>query len=100
MATIRKIYVSDKGTDILIDMAANIAGATNIKFYVTKPTLADPNVNETIEWAAAIQGTKYFLFTSVADSFDIDGHYVIRPHFTLGSWTGSGNKVSIDVEAK
>lgn len=100
MATIRKIYVGDIGTVIIIDMGANISGATNIKFIVNKPDASNPGQNTEVEWVAIISGTSAFKYNIQIDDLDIDGYYEIRPEFSLGTWSGSGNKVGFPVEPK
>lgn len=92
---IRKIYVDDVGTKITINMGANIVGSTEIEFNVLKP-----EADSEVKWIPSIEGTDSFRYTVISGDLNIAGYYRIRPSFTLGAWSGSGNIVGFSVEPK
>jgi len=86
-----KIYISDIGTIILIDMGENISLAIGITLDVIAP-----KSNNKI-WIPDIEGTNFLRY--VIDEGDLDqvGIYKINPKLTLGDWTGHGDTVEFEV---
>ncbi len=90
-----KVYAGDFGYKIKIDMGASVVGATGIKWFMLKP---DDTIAE-IDALITIVDNNWLEYTTVDGDTPDPGTYYIRPFFTLSGWTGSGKKVSFDVEA-
>lgn len=83
-----KHYVSEIGTDIVVDCGCTITGASPTKLKVKKPD----NTEE--EWDASIEGTDSLKHTTEAGDFDQAGKYRLQASLTLGSWIGLGETVT------
>lgn len=87
-----KSFVGDIGTEILIDMGADISDATTTNLYVKKP-----GVSSLVTWEATIEGTNYLKYTIEDGDLSVAGRYYIQPYLELTSWEGYGEIVSFDV---
>ena len=89
-----KLFVDDVGTIILIDMGADISTATSLVLKINKPDATSTT------WTPTIYSTRYLKYVAVTNDFNVVGKYTIQPQFTLGTWTGSGQEVYINVYKK
>jgi hypothetical protein len=89
-----KLYVDTIGATIKLDMQGNISTASAYSFSVLRP---DGTIKT---WMCTIDGTDYFQHILVAEDIDIPGTYLIVPMFTISSWTGPGDTVSVVVYEK
>lgn len=86
-----KIYISDVGTNIRIDMQEAMASATGLSFDVKKP-------NGTFDTFTPIVINGDFLeYITVADDINVIGDWDINPILTISGWTGRGETVSFEV---
>ena len=89
-----KIFAYDIGTEILIDMQEDLSSATSITLRIQKPD------KTTTTWTPTVVNTNYLQYYLQSGDVDDVGVYTIQPHLTIGSWTGSGTKVQIEVFAR
>lgn len=88
----QKVFIGDVGTLVEIDMQDSMTGATDLSFYVRKPDGTDH-----IWTPISINNITFLRYTAQAGDWDQEGIFRIHPHLTVGSWTGLGNPVEIEV---
>lgn len=93
--TREKIYQGDEGFVVLVDMGVSVVGATSISFFVEKPNEIVTEITENI----TIIDNNFFKWVVPKGITEFPGTVVVRPHFTLSGWTGSGKPADFDVEA-
>ena len=86
-----KVYIDNKGADLILDCGMVVTGATGIIIEVLKPDMT------TASWAATVYGTNYIKYTLVADDLDVAGLYKFQAKFTLGAWVGRGDTAELIV---
>lgn len=91
--TTEKSYVGDTGTVITIDCGTDISAATARSIAVKKPD------GTTTSWAASASGTDSIQFTTLADSLDQNGTWLLQAVVTLGGGTWRGETVLLPVYA-
>jgi hypothetical protein len=84
------IYAGEIGTIIDIDMRTNITGATNVTLIVYKPD------RTTDVWLPVIIGSRILRYKTMRGDLVV-GMTQIQPRLTLGSWTGNGDPVLLEV---
>ena len=89
-----KVYIDNKGVEVLIDMQYDMTSASNVTLEVTRPS------GKQFTWRPTIYNTTFFRYITKEDDLDESGTYKIQPHFTLGNWTGYGETVSMTIYAK
>jgi hypothetical protein len=92
------VYVGDTGLAINIEFPNdNLASLANPKLHVIKPN------RERVEWIPDINtsGTTHKLVYITQDGdLNCAGKYFIRPAGTIGTWSGSGDPVVLEVKAR
>jgi len=90
-----KIYVGDKGTEIVLDTQTNLTGALVTNIRVIKP---DGTV---VTWTGSVvDDTKIKYTTSLAASeLDLPGRYLLQTFVDTGVWSGHGETVSMTVSS-
>ena len=97
-----KIYVSDLGTVIEIDMQENLTAFTVLKLKVKKPK-ADGSAYETADWTAAQksgagnENILQYVASTTTSPFDVDGVYYLQPYGETSGWKGRGETVLLIV---
>lgn len=93
------IYKTDIGTLVRLNIvehatgaAVTVTGATSASIEVQKPS------GVTTSWSAAVSSTAVAI-EHIVSSGDLDetGHYLLRPKFTLGGWSGRGRAAVVEV---
>ena len=98
-----KPYVGDIGTRIEIDMQEDLTDWSELKYLVSKPTIAGSREEKT--WTAARKGDaggdeEILSHTVVADDFDAPGMYYVQPYGEVSGWKGKGDTISFMVYSK
>jgi hypothetical protein len=84
------IYAGEIGTIIDIDMRMNITAATDVTLIVYKPD------RTTDVWLPVIIGSRILRYKTTRGDLVV-GMTQIQPRLTLGSWTGKGDPVLLEV---
>lgn len=87
-----KIYRGDIGTQIVINMNANLVSATNLSLDVRKPS------GTTDTWMPTLYGTDKLKYVVQNGDLDESGIYTVQPRMTLNGWTGAGNELMFRVD--
>lgn len=88
-----KTYVGDTGTVITLDCGQDISAATARSIAVKKPD------GTTTSWAASASGTDSIRFTTLADSLDQTGTWLLQAEVSLGGGTWRGETAQLEVYA-
>lgn len=84
MSTGNKVYVGDTGTEVLVDCGQDVSAGSLFQLSVTRPD------GSSATWTAALQGTNFVRFLSLAGTFDQPGLWKLQALVTLpsGVWRG------------
>jgi hypothetical protein len=91
-----KIYVGDKGTEIILDTGIDLTTATLVKILAIKPS------QTTALWTATVYDTTKIKYTtSQADEGDWTetGTWKLQAYVELPVWKGHGETVQVTVYA-
>lgn len=86
-----KHYVGEIGTEVLLDTASDLTGATDTKIKCKKP---DGTV---VEWTATIKETTKLSYITAAGDLDQAGMYRVQTSLTLTGWSGLGETASFKI---
>lgn len=86
-----KTYVGDTGTVITLDCGQNISAATARSIAVQKPD------GTTTSWAASASGTDSIAYTTLANSLDQNGTWLLQAVVSLGGGTWRGETAQLTV---
>lgn len=89
--TTEKSYVGDTGTVITLDCGQDISTASARSIAVKKPD------GTTTSWSASASGTTAIAFTTLSDSLDQRGNWLLQAHVTLpsGEWLGETAQLEV-----
>lgn len=88
---IEKIYIADVGTEIILDLGADLTSAASPEISVKKP---DGSV---VSWPAEVVETTKLRHVLEAGDLDQAGVYHIQAVPNLSSWSGRGATVAVRV---
>ena len=87
-----KNYVDDVGTLLRVPVGANIAEATSVKLYITKPN------GDTATWVGTVSDCeKEIRYTIQSGDWDQDGEYYMQAYVATPGWTGRGDTASFRI---
>jgi len=89
--TVRKHYVGEVGTAVILDCGQDITSATNVSIAVKKPD------GTKVTWVATVYNTRYLRHITITNDLDQSGLYELQSVLTLGSWTGRGETTNFVV---
>ena len=89
-----KVYIGDTGTEIRLDCGRDISSAAQRSIEVRKPGGA------TVSWAASASGSNAIQYTSLAETFDTAGEWILQAKVTLPTGVWLGESVSLHVYRK
>ena len=86
-----KYYVGDVGTEIIVDVCADITAATKTDLLVEKP---DGTI---VTWVGGIYETTKIRYVIQAGDLDQAGEYMLQAYVEISGWTGRGNTTTFRV---
>ncbi len=89
-----KNYVGDVGTLLRVPVGADIADATLVRLYITKPD------ETTATWTGAVSDCdKEIWYTIQSGDWDQAGEYYMQAYVVTPGWTGKGDTASFRIFA-
>jgi len=88
-----KYYIGDVGTEIIVDVCADISAATTVSLIVEKP---DGTV---VTWTGSVYETTKIRYLVQIGDFDQSGEYTLQAYVEISGWRGRGNTVSFRVSS-
>lgn len=89
-----KTYVGDTGTVITINCGSDISAATARSIAVKRPDAT------TTTWAASASGTESLAYTTVSNSLDQAGTWLLQPVVSIGGGSWRGETAQLVVYAR
>lgn len=89
----RKIFVGDVGTVILLDCGVDISTATLVKVLV-KPPSGAPR-----EWTGIVVGTRMIEYVIQTGDLNLAGEWRLQAYVEMPGWSGRGQPVVVTVAA-
>lgn len=86
-----KVYVGDKGTEIILDCGADISTATIRKIKAKKPD------GSTVDWTATASGTTAVKYTTLTGDLSMAGNWQLQAYVETPAWSGLGETFTLTV---
>jgi hypothetical protein len=90
----QKVYVGDKGTDIILSTGIDVTGA-DLSIIVSRPD------GTQVVWEATQAGGDGVRYTTSMGESDwtILGRWRLQAHIAFGTWAGAGDTMTVQVFA-
>lgn len=86
-----KVYVGDKGTEIILDCGSDVSTATVRKIKAKRPD------GTTVDWTAAASGTNSIKYTTLTGDLSMAGNWQLQAYVETPAWSGLGETFSLAV---
>ena len=86
-----KVYVGDKGTEIILECGSDISAATVRKIKAKKPD------GTTVDWTAVASGTTAVKYTTLTGDLSMAGNWQLQAYVETPTWRGLGETFTLNV---
>ena len=85
MSTIKKVYLGDSGTKLLIDCQTDISAAISLSIRVRKPG------GQMVDWPGTLEASNTMFYITLPDDLDQSGVWKLQAVVTFadGRWYGA-----------